>query len=293
MKSIFIFLLAFVTVTTFAQKDFQGKATYMSKTTMDMSNFGRGGRQMSEAQKKQIAERMKSMLEKTFILSFNKTASIYKEDAKLAAPTADGGRGFRFGGFAGGGTKYKNTKENVALESTELFGKKFLISDKMEQPKWKLGSETKQIGNYTCFKATLIKDVDPLDFSNMRRRGNRNNDKDETKKDSTNVTKLSEEIEIPKQVEVTAWYTPQIPVSNGPAEYWGLPGLILEINSGRTTVLCTEIIINPAEKEDIEKPTKGKKITREEYNTTVKEKMEEMRERFSGGRNGGRRGGRF
>lgn len=288
MKSIFTFLLAFATITTFAQKDFQGKATYMSKTTMDMSNFG-GGRQFSEAQKKQIAARMKSMLEKTFILNFDKNASLYKEDEKLAAPSAGRGRGF--GGFSGGGTKYKNTKDNVALESTEFFGKVFLISDEMKKPEWKLGTETKKIGNYTCYKATLVKEVDPMDFTNMRRRGrgNRNNEKKgDAKKDSTNTIKISDEIEMPKQIEVTAWYTPQIPVSNGPGEYWGLPGLILEINSGRTTVLCTEIVLNPADKQKIEKPTKGKKITRKKYLATVQAKMEEMRENFRG-RGRGRR----
>ncbi|MEO9571229.1 MAG: GLPGLI family protein [Polaribacter sp.] len=282
MKSLFTLVLALITITTFGQKDFQGKATYMSKTTIDMTNFGnRGGRQISEAQKKQFMERMKSQLEKTFILDFNKTSSIYKEDAKLAAPSVSTGRGPRFGGFSSGGTKYKNTKDKVALEATEFFGKKFLISDTMEQPKWELGSETKQIGNYTCFKATLMKDVNPLDFSNFRgRRDNNNKKEQETEKDKK-----------PKQIEITAWYTPQIPVSNGPAEYWGLPGLILEVNSGRTTILCTEIVINPSEKEEIKQPTKGKKITREKYTETITKKMEEMRERFQGrGRNGG--GGR-
>lgn len=277
MKSIFTFLLAFVSIASFAQKDFQGKATYMSKTTIDMSNFGRGG-QMSEAQKKQIQERMRSFLEKTFILNFDKTSSLYKEDEKLAAPTNGGGRGMRFGGFSGGGTKYKNTKDKVALESTEFFGKNFLISDEMEQPEWNLGSETKQIGNYTVYKATLLKDPNPLDFSNFRRPRNDDN-------------KESVDKEV-KQILVTAWYTPQIPVSNGPGEYWGLPGLILEINEGTTTILCTEIVLNPSEKSDIEAPTKGKEITREKYNETVTKKMEELRENFQRrGNRGGR--GRF
>ncbi|MCL7754525.1 GLPGLI family protein [Polaribacter sp. Z022] len=290
MKPLFTFIFTFVTVVTFAQKDFQGKATYMSKTTIDMTNFGRpGGPKMTEARKKQIAERMKSMLEKTFILTFNKTSSIYKEDAKLAAPNVGGGS--RFMGMMGGsGVKYKNTKDKVALESTEFFGKKFLVSDEMKTPEWELGSETKQIGNYTCFKATLIKEVDPLDFSNMRRRDDKK--KNDAKKDSSNVVKVTEEIEMPKQIVVTAWYTPQIPVSNGPGEYWGLPGLILEINSGRTTVLCTEIVINPSEKEEIKAPTKGKKIKREDYTTTVKKKMEEMREMFRNRRGRGNGRGR-
>ena len=77
---------------------------------------------------------------------------------------------------------------------------------------------------------------------------------------------------------------------NGPGEYWGLPGLILEVNAGRTTILCTEIVLNPSEKQAIEAPTKGKEITREKYNETVKIKMEEMRQNFQGRGNGG--GGR-
>ena len=159
----------------------------------------------------------------------------------------------------------------------------------METPKWELGSETKQIGNYTCFKATLMQDADPTDWTNMRRRGNDEDKKGVAKKDSSNVVKVSEEFEIPKQIEVVAWYTPQIPVNNGPGEHWGLPGLILEINSGRTTILCTEIILNPSEKDVIEAPLKGKEITREKYNETVKTKMEEMRQNFQGGRGGNRR----
>ena len=281
MKPILTLFFAFLTIATFAQKDFQGKATYMSKTTIDLDNFG-GGRQVSEAQKKRFLERMKSRLEKTFILNFDKTSSLYKEDAKLAAPTTGNGRGPRFGGFSGGGIKYKNTKDKVALESTEFFGKKFLISDEMKQPEWELGSETKQIGNYTCYKATLLKDANPLDFSNFRRPRNDGKDK---KEDKTATKK--EEV---KQTLVTAWYTPQIPVSNGPNEYWGLPGLILEINEGTTTILCTEIVLNPSEKASIDSPSKGKKVTRKKYNETVTKKMEELRENFqSRGRNGGGR----
>ncbi len=100
------------------------------------------------------------------------------------------------------------------------------------------------------------------------------------------------DIEVPKEVEVTAWFTPQIPVSNGPGEYAGLPGLILEMNMHRTTILCSKIVLSTKAGETIEAPEKGDEVTREQYNKIVKEKMEEMRENFrgSGGR-GGRRGG--
>ncbi len=279
MKRIFTLLLLLCSVATFSQKTFQGKAVYMSKTTVDMSAFGN---QMSEQRKKMIKERMKSFLEKTFILNFTQSESTYKEDAKLEAPGA-GGRGFgRFGGFSGGVT-YKNTKQGEMIESTEFFGKKFLIKEKMEQPQWELGSETKQIGNYTCYKATMTKVNTDFDWTVFRRRG-----RNDQKKDSTNTDKKDKV----RTTFVTAWYTPQIPVSNGPDDYWGLPGLILEINAGRTTMLCTEIVINPTEKEAIKAPTKGKEVTREEYNKTIKEKTEEMRERFRGRGGRGGRGGR-
>ncbi len=279
MKQITTIFFLCISITIFSQANFQGKAVYQSKTTMN-SDFG--GRQMSEERKKQIMQRMKSMLEKTFVLSFTREESIYKEEEKLAAPTA-GGRGSRFGGFTGGGTKYKNIKEGALLESTEFFGKKFLISENESKPEWELGSETKQIGNYTCFKATLVKENNAFDWRSMRRPR-----RNEAKKDLTKVEK-----ELPKQTLVTAWYTPQIPVSNGPGNYWGLPGLILEINEGRTTILCSEITMNPSEKIEIEKPEKGKKVTREAYVKMMKDKMEEMRDRFRGGRRGSGRGGRF
>ncbi len=277
MKSLFISLLALLSVSAFSQKKFQGRAVYKSKTTMDM-NFG--GRQMSEDQKKRIAERMKGMLEKTYTLSFNQIESIYKEEERLNTPGQGGGSRFRgmMSSFSGG-AKYKNIKEAIVLEETEFFGKKFLISESSKKPEWKLGSETRKIGNYTCFKATLVTEDNAFSFSNFGRRGNQNNEKD--KKDAPL-----------KMTTVTAWYTPQIPVSQGPGVYWGLPGLILEISSGKTTILCAEITMNPEEKVAFKKPNKGKKVTRSEYNKIVTKKMKEMREQFRGrGGNHGRRRG--
>ena len=279
MKQILTLLLLVSSITVFSQKSFQGKAVYMSKTTVDLDAFG--GRQMTEQRKKQIMSRMKNFLEKTYILNFDQSASDFKEEAKLETPGAGGSRGFRFGGFGGGGAVYKNTKEGKMIESAEFFGKKFLITEKMKQPQWELGTETKKIGKYTCYKATMIKVDNSFDFSMFRR--NRNNQK----KDSTK-TKTEEKSSI-RTIAVTAWYTPEIPVSTGPQDFWGLPGLILEINAGRTTMLCTEIVLNPTEKVEIKAPRKGDKVTREEYDAIIKKKTEEMRERFRGrGRGRGR-----
>lgn len=280
----FIFLIS----GTIMAQDFQGKAYYQSKTTMDISSFG--GQQMTEQQRKMMAERMKSMLEKTFILSFNRTESIYKEEEKLAAPGAGGGRwGGMMGSFTAG-AQYKNVKDQQLIQDQEFFGKQFLIKDSIPKLEWKMESESKQIGQYLCFKATAVKKVDDMDFSNMRRR-NRDNEQrqGEKSKDTAKSTNLMDDIEVPKEILVTAWYTPQIPVNQGPGEYWGLPGLILEVNSGRTTILCSKIEINPTDKTEIKAPSKGKVVTKKEYEDIVKEKMAEMQEMYGGRGRGSRR----
>jgi GLPGLI family protein len=252
-------MLLFSAVTS--AQEFQGKAYYFSKTSVDMDSWG--GRKMTEDQKKQIADRMRSMFEKTYILTFDREASTYKEEEVLEAPGGKGGFG-RWGNSFSAGLQYKNIKSQQFLQDQEFFGKQFLISDSLSKLDWKLGTETKQIGQYLCMKATTTKTVDEFDWRSMRRKSKLNKDT-EVKKDST-VTSITEDIEVPKQIEVTAWYAPQIPVSQGPGDFWGLPGLILEVNTDKTTVLCSKIIMNPKEKVDIEAPKKGAIVTRSEYN---------------------------
>ncbi|GAB5401544.1 MAG: GLPGLI family protein [Aureisphaera sp.] len=290
MKSFFLAALLLVSSICIAQ-NISGKAYYESKTTVDMSEWG-GGR-MSEEQKRRVADRMKNMLEKTYILTFSGNESVYKEEERLE--TGDNGGGFRMmmSSFSAG-KQYKDLGTNQILEEREFFGKQFLINDTITNLQWQVGKESKQIGQYLAIKATAMKQVDPNDFSMARRRRGRDRNGErkegaEEVKDSTEVKDPMDEIEVPKEVLVTAWFTPQIPVQMGPGEYGGLPGLILEMNIDRTTILCSKIVLNPKEAEEIKKPEKGKEVTREEYNKIVKEKTEEMRDNWRGG--GGRRGG--
>lgn len=277
---------------SFAQQDFQGKAYYMSKTSMDLDQWS-GGRELSPEQKKRIEERMKSFLEKEYILTFNKEESIYKEDERLEAPGSGRGWGNWSSSFTGG-PKYKNVKSKELLQDQEFFGKQFLIKDELKGLEWKMGTETKQIGNYTCFKATATRTVDKFDWRSMRPRRNRNSDEKKEGEKASDSTKTDSddpmsEVEVPKTIEVVAWYTPQIPINQGPDDYWGLPGLILEVSADRTTILCTKIVMNPEEKEEIEKPEKGDEVTQSEYNEIITKKMQEMREMYGGRGRGGRR----
>ena len=258
-----------------------------------------GGREMSEEMKKTVATMMKSALEKTYILTFNKDESIYKEQEKLDAAPMNPGFKMMMSSYSPG-AQYKNLKTGQIVEENEFFGKQFLVTDSIQTLDWQITKESKTIGQYIAFKATAIKKVDPNDYSMARPKRDRKekNEKEnaEVKKDTTQPQDPMDMIEIPKEIEVTAWFTPQIPVSNGPGEYAGLPGLILELNVYRTTLLCSKIVMNPKDSEKIEPPKKGKEVTRAEYVKIVKEKTDEMRENFRGrGGNGGggRRGGGF
>lgn len=280
MKTLVIKLLALgimvlTSLSTNAQ-EFQGKAYYFSKTPMDLGTWGA---RMSEAQKKQIAARLKNRLEKTYILTFNKEESIYKEDEKLDALS---GATDSWGSNFTPGDQYKNIKSNTFVQDQEFYGKKFLVKEALQPLQWKIGTETKQIGNYTCFKATCerpVFDTSWYDFSWSSLRNRETETVSDTIK-SNNIarSKLEPEEEVVETIEIEAWYTPMVAVSQGPSDYWGLPGLILEVSVGSTTLLCSKIVMNPEEKIDIEAPDKGKQVTKKEYKKIIIEKMQEMRD---------------
>lgn len=291
-KVIYYMLLMLVFTQMQAQKDFQGMAVYESKTQPPKFEGMRGAREIPADMKKNFDDQMKKMLEKTFILNFDQSASIYKEEEKLESPGLQGGRmAMVMGSFmGGGGTFYKNVKTKLYTVDKEFMGKEFLVVDSLPKINWKMEAETKQIGGYTCYKATMVKEPSKTDFRNFRPK-NKDDKKPEEKKEEPNKTSVSvatnfeDNFEMPKEITITAWYSPEIPVNQGPENYWGLPGLILEINDGKTTILCSKIILNAKDKVDIKPPKSGKVISQKSYDETVIKKMEELRE-MNWGRSG-------
>ena len=298
-KVIFTLVLAVASLMGLHAQEFQGMAVYESKTsTADFKSRMEGNKNMTPDMQKNIEDRMKKMFEKTFVLNFNKSASIYKEEEKLEAATQGGGMRIMSSMTGGGGTYYKNVKEKAYTIDKEFMGKEFLIKDSLSNLKWKMEGETRVIGGYTCYKATAIKAASATDFRNFRPK------RDEAKKEADKKeseaptaekkTNFLDAIEMPKEITVTAWYTPEIPVSQGPEGYWGLPGLILEVNDGKTIILCSKVVLNPKEKIEIKASTKGKVISQKEFDEAVVKKMEEWREMNQGrGGNGGMGGFRI
>jgi GLPGLI family protein len=252
------------------QQSFQGQAYYISKSKMDLGNWGA---RLSAEQKKDVEARMKNRLEKTYVLVFDKEASVFEEDEKLDAisgATDSWGKNFA------PGEQYKNVKNNSQVQSQEFYGKKFLVKDNLQAIDWKMGTETKQIGNYMCFKATASIPTNELTWYNFS--WDKLITAENTAESSANATTE----EAANMTEVEAWYTPQIPVGHGPSEFWGLPGLILEVSAGNTIMLCSKIVINPDDKLKIEAPEKGTVVTKKEYQEIISIKMQEFRDNRSG-----------
>ncbi len=264
-KSLFTHLIILLSVCSFAQ-NFQGIAYYSSQTQMKNFDFSMEG--MTPDVKEQMMEKMRKAFEKTYILTFTKSESIFQEEEKLAAPKPNSG-GVNVEMALSGGTDskfYKDFKKKQYITDLDIFGKEFLVTDVLEKFDWKITNEQKKIGIYTCSKAEIMIPVTAEEIKNY----------DELKKKQESNTTSFFVLSEPKEKSIEAWYTMEIPVSNGPGKYWGLPGLILEIHEGETTFLCSKIVLNTEEKIEIKAPKNGKKVSQKEYNEIEKKKLESM-----------------
>ena len=133
---------------------------------------------------------------------------------------------------------YIDRSSSNYLHLKDLFGKEFTVAADLPERKWKIiATEQRDILGYTCMKAEY------QDTSQL----------------------------------ITAWFTPQIPISAGPDDIQGLPGLVLATSVGEDKIiLATEVILNP-EGIVIEKPSDKKTISPEEFEKLREEKMEEQK----------------
>lgn len=136
-------------------------------------------------------------------------------------------------------TIYKDLAEEKMVDSRDFMQKQFLIKGFTKTHKWKIGKNQKEIMGYKCLEAYMQVD---------------------------SITALK------------AWFTPQIAVSNGPSEYHGLPGMILQIdiNDGERTVTATEIELEKIDPALIIIPVKGREITSHEFEKLREEKLKEI-----------------
>ncbi len=164
----------------------------------------------------------------TYHLTFTRQEALFKSKPYLANDNGiDVENAANFAGTAG--QFYANISENMKLHQLHKLYKDWLVEYKFDDIKWEITDETKEIQGYTCKKATAI----------------------------------YRSIGIPKG-EVVAWFAPKIPFSFGPSGYGGLPGLILEVEHFFFKIYAADISFS-AKKQRIKAPTKGKRISVEDY----------------------------
>ena len=138
---------------------------------------------------------------------------------------------------------YYEFDRNQKLEQIEYLTRTFLVSSEIGSVPWKLGTERKKVMEYTCMNAMLTLD----------------------------------------DQEIVAWYTPEIPVSLGPSNFGGLPGLILAVErNGETAYVATLVDLTPPAEEALIKPDKGSPVHKDEFAAIREEKEKEWRENKGG-----------
>jgi len=255
-------LLVLLIICAFAKahsQDLSGIATYQSQRSVDFK-MDEG---MDSSMQKQIQEQLKKQFQRTYTLKFNGSESIYTEDEGGVAPPAPASGGIIVISESKD-IRYNNLDEERYANETDLMGKTFLVKDSLKKRDWKLVKEIKNIGQYTCFKATYEEEVE-----------------------NWSMTEEGEETKEKKIKTTTVWYTLDIPVQHGPDRFWGLPGLVLEVQDGKFSLMCTKVVLNPKETILIEEPSKGKVVGGDEFEKISEEKTKEMMERYSGGRKKG------
>jgi GLPGLI family protein len=229
------------------------KSSFNSAISLDSTKF-------NPEQMAQIQASFKKQMEQDYVLSFTQTESIWEKEASLGtgpATASSGGAVLMVSPSGGGATLYKNVA-GTYLQEQEMMGKEYLIKGKVESFEWELSEETKKIGGFTAQKASFTKIV-------------------RSRRSSTGRTEMEN---LKNTIQVIVWFTPEIPVSHGPEYYFGLPGLILEVQNQGTTLICEKIELNPtADPVVIERPSKGKQITQLEFQVIEQQGMKQMMNR--------------
>ena len=121
---------------------------------------------------------------------------------------------------------YKSFKKHKYFQNYNTLRVMFTVTDSLPDFHWKITGEKKKIGRYTVIKAT----------------GHENR----TIKADGKIKDI--------ELDLTAWFCPEIPIPNGPELYGGLPGFIMELNTGKDLFLLKEISFKPNSKISIKQP---------------------------------------
>ena len=136
----------------------------------------------------------------------------------------------------------RNYDKKTMHDIIDMAGKTYIIDDSIHTPKWKILNEMKEIAGHICMNAAWTDTI--------------------------------------KKQNVVGWFALDILNSGGPERFFGLPGLILEIdvNDGAMVLTADQITLKKLTTElDLPRKIKGKKIKENEYFDIMRKYMAEKR----------------
>lgn len=136
----------------------------------------------------------------------------------------------------------RNFATNTMTDAIQMLGKVYLVEDSMRAPQWKILNDLKEVAGHLCMSAFWEDTI--------------------------------------KKQKVTAWFAMDIPISAGPERFFGLPGLIMEVdvNNGAMVITADKMDAKNLTTElDLPKKLKGKKISEKEYFSMITKHMDEKR----------------
>ena len=265
-------LIALTSISTsIAAQMKEGKISYERKINMH--------RNLPDPQMKSMVPEFRT---DKFELIFNESVSLFRSvvDDEAPDPFANagggGGGGMRMNFRMPTANTYTDLAKQTQYEERAFFEKEFLIIDSLKQYKWKLSEETKTIAKQLCKKATTMITAPQMRMRVSMGRGGENNT------DTTANTPRA-----PKETELVVWYAENIPVSFGPDNYSGLPGVIMEIDQDNGATVTTAVDVSAKyPKKELVAPTKGDKMNRVQFQENMQKLMQDM-QRGGGIRMGG------
>lgn len=236
-KTILLSTLLLFTVISFSQN---GNVFVIYKKDMVNYSINNSNPEKQNAINSILDDLKESSNSLRYNLIINNNESFFSLEENLAIETDEKSLKFIVGAGSSSGGFYMNSKIKEAIRSVEMSGEIFNIVSNLDSIKWELTSESKLIGNYKCYKALTTKVVE----------------------NNKGIFKHP----------VEAWYAPEIPFGFGPVGFGGLPGLIIEIQYQNVRFYASTIELNTKRDTKIVKPTKGKEVTKDEYNEISKKR---------------------
>ncbi|MGB0778102.1 MAG: GLPGLI family protein [Flavobacteriaceae bacterium] len=256
MRSVILLVLIFFFMNSYAQ-NYELKFRSTSHLTVDLHTQTN----MSDKQINIIEKEFRRKVNHTYVLRMNSEESYYKAQKDgNGLSIVDMGVNLIIG-KNNGGDIYKNLPDSTFVQQPTLSGDVYTIKDKFQPYAWELVDSTKTIKGYTCKLAKFPTNSDNNSIANFRHGLDKKNG--------------------PHQGEVNVWYTEEIPISNGPDLYWGLPGLILEADAGNTFYELIEITENPKDFKISHLEDDGQVINHDDFQVVLKKWHDDLGEKFS------------